>query len=189
MFDSEEKSRQVEFFSDSSTKSHKQKKEKFRLGKVALSLSYENILIFTIALIMLFVACYSLGVEKGRRLVQGVQEPAKAQTIVDTAEVKEKEQAKEEPIKSIPEKRIRIKVAAVEPPHKSRTYIQVASFLTSKNAQREMNRLKDKGYTPFTANWGKYKVVCVGGYQNHDQASRDLKQLRKLYADCILRNR
>ena len=188
MFNSEETGRQIEFFSDASTKSSKQKKEKFRLGKIILSLSYENMLILAIALIMLLVTCYSLGVEKGKQLAQAAQEPAKVQTIVDTAEAKEKEQAKEEPTKSTPEKRVRVKVVNAEEAPRSKAYIQVASFLTNKYAQKESKRLKDKGYAPFTANWGKYKVVCVGGYQSQDEASRDLKQLKQLYADCILRN-
>jgi len=189
MFNSEEKHKQVEFFSDSPSMFKKQKKDKLRLDKIAISLSYENVLIAAIGLIMLLVACYSLGVEKGKHLVQLKQEPIKVEGITDTAEVKEEQRAKEAPEKSAPQKKIRVKVAKTEQTTSQKNpYIQVASFRTDKYAKKEMVRLENKGYKPFTATWGRYKVVCVGGYQNKEEASKDLKQLKQLYADCILHN-
>ena len=88
-----------------------------------------------------------------------------------------------------PKKKTKIVLAQAQRTLKSSPYIQIASFRTDKYAKKEMERLKDKGYQPYALTWGKYRVVCVGGYENKDEAARDLEQLRKLYADCILRNK
>ncbi|NQS99861.1 MAG: SPOR domain-containing protein, partial [Candidatus Omnitrophica bacterium] len=71
----------------------------------------------------------------------------------------------------------------------SSPYIQVASFRTDKYASKEMQRLQSNGYQPFTLKWGKYRVVCVGGYNDPEEAKQALKQLKKVYADCILRKK
>jgi len=78
MFNSEHKDRQVEFFGDSSGESKKPMKDRLRLGKIAISLSYENILILAISLVMLLIVCYSLGVEKGKQMARLKSEPVEA---------------------------------------------------------------------------------------------------------------
>ena len=84
---------------------------------------------------------------------------------------------------------MKIKVAQVWEPPKTPPYIQVASFRTDKYAREELERLKNKGHHPFLTRWGNFRVVCVGGYKNKNEAVTALKQLRKVYADCILRSR
>lgn len=181
MFNPDEQDRQGEFFSELPREPKKPFKKRFNLGRIAISLSYENLILLTIGLIMTLIVCYSLGVEKGRHLA-GLQD----QEIIEA-----QEQIQATPKQMPPEpkkKKMRIKVAEKQ---KSITqdspYIQVASFRTTKFASKEMQQLKIKGYQPFTLTWGKYKVVCVGGYNNKDEANQALTQLKKLYADCILR--
>jgi len=175
------KDRQAEFFSNLSGASGKPKKAKFRLGRAALSLSYENIFLLTIGLIMLLIVCYSLGVERGRHLAQLKDEGIKV----------EKKQAQETPTVDSQEprkKRIRVKVAQIpQAPPKRSAYIQVAAFRTEKYARKEMGRLQNKGYQPYLAQWGRFKVVRVGGYKDKSEASEDLKKLRKIYGDCYVR--
>lgn len=182
MFNTNDRDRQAEFFSDLPDTTKKTKKRGFKLGKVAISLSYENLIILAIGLIMMLIVCYSLGVERGKHLAQ--LEPEGIKEI-------EQERVQKAPPQKSPEpeqKRIRIKVASSKEIAKTFPYIQVASFRTQKHARKEMELLKDRGFWPFTLTWGRYKVVCVGGYKNDGEASRDFKQLRKVYADCILRN-
>lgn len=107
------------------------------------------------------------------------------------------------------EKRIRVKVAQVGLPAQyaprqagvvpvvkvipqaspATHYIQIASFRTDKYARMELERLRTKGYQSFLATKGNFRIVCVGGYGNKADATLALKQLKKTYADCILRNR
>lgn len=181
MFNSNDKDTQAEFFSDLAGMTKKAKKVKFRLEKVAVSLSYEYLMILAIGLIMLLIVCFSLGVERGKHLAQFKTE--------DIKQIKQ-EQVQKAPAQKAPEpeeQRIKIKVASSkETFNKTFPYIQVASFRTQKHAKKEMELLSDRGYRPFALTWGKYKVVCVGGYKNEDEASKDLRQLKNVYADCIL---
>ncbi len=166
MFDSEQnKDHQAEFFADLPTASGKPNKVKFRLSKVALSLSYENIFLLTIGLIMLLIVCYSLGVEKGKRFVQ-----LKSEEIAI-----EQEQAQELP------------AVETEEPKQKKTYIQVASFRSEKYARKEIERLKNKGYQSYLTQWGKFQVVCVGNYQDRKAAAEDLRKLKQIYGDCYVR--
>ncbi|MFC1631783.1 SPOR domain-containing protein [Candidatus Omnitrophota bacterium] len=174
---------QAEFFENFPNSTHKQHKKRFTLGKVNLSCSYENLIIVSIGLIMTLLVCYSLGVEKGKRLAQ-----AKDLLIPEVAEQTKPavEHKTTEPKKVKP----KVKVAqAKEKINQDLPYIQVASFRTDKYAQKEMQRLKEKGFSAYALDWGTYKVVCVGGYDNKNQANLALKQLKTMYADCILRNR
>ena len=182
MFNYEQKDKQVEFFKDISDKSKGSGKNRLRLAKIALSLSYENMIILSIGLIMLLIVCYSLGVERGRQLAQVKGEDMNI----------EQEQAESSPQEVAPkpkEKRMQIKVAQVTEVFKASPYIQVASFRTDKYAIKEMEGLKSKGYQPYLARWGRYTVVCVGGYKDKDEAHQALVDLKKLYADCILRDK
>lgn len=187
MFDLDEQDKQGEFFSDLPKESKKAFKKRFNLGQIAMSLSYENLILLTIGVIMTLLVCYSLGVEKGRHLVKLQDEQIK----------KVQEEEKEEEVQVAPtkksaepkKKKMTIKVAQGLGSPKKLPYIQVASFRTDKFATQEMQQLKNKGYQPFTLSWGKYKVVCVGGYKNKDEADKALTRLKKLYADCILRNK
>ena len=179
MFEANSQDKQGEFFNDLPSLTEKPKKKKFNLGKIAISLSYENLIVLAIGLIMLLIVCYSLGVEKGKSFVQG------------DIERMQQEQAQQPPSREVPEpepRKERTEVASDKQSLKTSPYIQVASFRTDKYAKKEMESLKNKGYRPFVTTWGKFRVVCVGGYKDKDQARKALKQLRKLYADCILHN-
>ncbi len=182
MFDSRpDKDEQGEFFSNYSEMSKKSRKgTNFSLGKVAVSLSYENIIILSIGLVMLLIVCYSLGVEKGRHLVQ-----AKSEDIGLEQEEAQKIPKIESPKPK--EKKMKIEVVQTEDISNILPYIQVASFRTDKYARKEIEQLKNRGYRPFAATRGKYRVVCVGGYKNKDEARKAMKELKEVYTDCILR--
>lgn len=180
MFNLEDKDKQAEFFNDLPELSKKPKQRKSSLGHAALSLSYENLIVFAIGLIMLLIVCYSLGVERGKYLVR-----------IKTEDIEEinQEQAQKAPTTkpSEPqEKRVRVELATAEPALKLFPYIQVASFRTDKYAKKEAEQLENKGYKTYIDTWGKYKVVCVGKYEDYTKAREAFQNLRKDYADCIL---
>lgn len=180
MFNSYDKEDQVEFFGDLSGMAKKPKKKRFILGKIALTLSYENLMILAIGLIMMFIVCYSLGVEKGRQLVKINTE------VIETEQLKIEETPKSKAPQPL-QKRPRVRVAQTQGQPKPPAYIQVATFRTDKYAKKEMRRLKNKGYQSFLVLRGGFREVCVGGYRDKDQAREALQELKKMYADCFLR--
>ena len=201
MFDSEEKERQPELFSDLPAESKRRKRMPFNLGRIAVSLSYENILILTIGLVMLLIVCYSLGVEQGRHLAkvvgkdiqeveiieQGAQAgPAEDKGIKDAEIAEEKEeQAESQQTSPKPlQKKVRVKVAAAP-----KYTIQVATFRTEQSVEKEKQRLEGKGYRPYVISRGQFSEICVGAYQEMNEASGDLQELKKIYGDCYVRNR
>ncbi|MBL7084748.1 MAG: SPOR domain-containing protein [Candidatus Omnitrophica bacterium] len=185
MFSSEHKDKQVEFFNDLPGTSRKPKR-KFNLARIALSLSYENIIIFSIGLIMLLVACYSLGVEKGKHLVRVQSEEINIEAEPKPSFGFSQDDSKTGKPTEPQEKKIKVKVAQKSEDPKKLPYIQVASFRTDKYARKEMQELKNNGYRSFLSKWGNFSVVCVGRYKNRDEARAALKNLKRLYADCIL---
>lgn len=189
MFDSEEKERQSELFSDLPVESKKPRRTPFRLGRVSLSVSYESILIVTIGLVMLLIVCYSLGVEQGKQIAGAKIEDSEIKEVEIIAErqiIKEKEAEKkaEETAPKPPAKKIKVKVAAAP-----KYTIQVATFRTEDSAEKEKQRLKKKGYQPFVISRGRFSEICVGAYQKINEATPDLENLKKIYGDCYVRNR
>ena len=172
--DSKHSMGQAEFFADLSGRSKKTRKTKLNLAKIVVSLSYENVIILSIGLIMLLIAGYCLGVEKGKHRAQFKSEP-----------VKSKPASRPEAEKKMPEaeKKMEAGVAA-----KNYT-IQVATFRNTASVKQELARLNKRGYQPFVVNRGEFSELCVGNYQNKDEAYRDLKKLKKTYADSYLRYR
>lgn len=198
MFREENKDRQAELFENPTGREKEINSRKFTLPKWSPSLSCENSFFIIIVFVMLMIACYSLGVEKGKHLVAlnnninqytnpiGIQEK-KTQTepAVSIIEEPQKEKIK-----------IRLETVQAEKAKpqslskdllRKKPYIQVATFRTDKYAGKEINRLKSKGYRPFILCSGKFRQVCVGGYKDKTDAEKALKNLRRLYADCVLR--
>lgn len=195
MFNSNDKDRQAEFFSDLPDAAKETKKRRFLKGRVAVSLSQENLIFFAIGLIMLLIVSYSWGVERGKKLAQLIplypdgHKRAQESEDIQAArqEQVQKTRTRKSPESEPAKRKIKTKLAQAKNVAKILPYIQIASFRTDKYARREIDQLKNRGYQPFLAQWGKYRVVCVGGYKNKDEATMALKQLKKVYADCILR--
>ncbi|MFH1045983.1 MAG: SPOR domain-containing protein [Candidatus Omnitrophota bacterium] len=211
MFESEHKDKQVEFFNDYTCMSKKPRTSKLALGKIALSLSYENVIIVSIGLIMILIVCYSLGVEKGKYLAKlstdvdviaikaeptPSLESAKTENLIKEvplkSPIKETTKPKDEPLptktaeeKKAPapqEKKVKIKIA-----NKQLYTIQVATFRQSTSVQKETDRLKKIGYSSFPISSNKLTALCIGNYKSKGEASKDLVKLKKLYSDCYVR--
>ena len=194
MFDSNDKDRQAEFFSDLPDTAKETKKRRFLKGRVAVSLSQENLIFFAIGLIMLLIVCYSWGVERGKNLAQAIPfypDGRKRAQESEDIQAARQEQAQKRPTGKSPEpepaeRKIKTKVAFKGA---SRYTIQVATLRKTVSVKQEIERLKDRGYYPFIVGRGKFSEICVGNYKNKNEASVDLEKLRKLYADCFTRNK
>lgn len=178
MFNSSGKDKQAEFFSDLPQPKKKTKKKAFALTRIAISLSYENLIFLTIGSVMILMVSYSLGVERGKSLTQ-----VKIAAVEVEAEEKETKEAPAEKSPEVQKKKIKTEVAS------GKYTIQVATLRRTNSVEQELKRLENRGYAPFVINRGKFSEICVGDYKDKDEAYIDLKRLKSLYVDCYMRNK
>jgi len=185
---------QKELFEEYRTPKDKAKRRQTILPRSfkPLSVSYEQAVFMAIAAIMLMVLVFSLGVERGKRLA-GAAAPKKDapdkqasdKEYKTSAAVKEDVAVAQQDTKRpapLPEKEKK----AV----KSDLFtIQVIAYRSKKSAQRELERLSEKGYKPFIITGGGYYQVCVGEYANKDESKNDFLELKKSYKDSFIRKR
>ena len=145
---------------------------------IPLNVSHEQLIFVTIAVIMLMVLLFSLGVERGKYLASSSLQ--RIETI-KTVEPSEPEIA-EAPVE---EKAVEKRRAATP-----RLFtIQVIAYRSKKSAQKELLKLSKKGFKPFVIVGSGYYQVCVGEYRDQSEFKNDLLELRKVYKDSFIRKR
>lgn len=151
------------------------------------NVTYEQIIFITIAIIMLMVLIFSLGVERGKHL----RIPASTQRVRDVIHKKEvKERIKDTEIEPI-----QTPIQTAVPTEEKRVSdsklftIQVIAYRSKKLAQKELMKLSKKGFKPFIIIGGGYYQICVGEYRNQNEAKKDISDLRKAYKDSFIRKR
>ncbi len=147
------------------------------------TLSYENIIISIIVLIMLIIVSFSLGIERGKKLLD-----SRASLRSDAAVVEAREPALVE-IKKPSLKKAVSDLPAREKEKAQPYIIQVATFKQKALAEKEMSRLRKLNYNPFSLSFGKFHLVFVGNYATGELAKKDLRELRKIYKDCFIKRR
>ena len=70
---------------------------------------------------------------------------------------------------------------------KSRFAVQVVSYRQIKLAQRELQRLQQRGETAFLVSSPGRTMLLVGPFVNKERASAKLASLKRLYQDCFVR--
>lgn len=152
--------------------------------------NYERGILATIAVIIIGIVAFSLGVEKGKQIVSF--NPAKA-----TAPAGVKPQAN--PVKeSRPSKAGIVPQQANSQKEENTKYkelkknlqkytIQLASYSARSNAQKEAETLKKRGLAAIIQPKGKYIALCVGNFPDKETAQSLLPQLKKQYRDCRIR--
>ena len=185
--------------------------EKIRYFKPNITLTFDNIAVLAIALLMLMVLSFSLGVEKGKRLARLSQpmSPSVKPTTVTTPSAKgvEPVHTQTPPVLTKPvnenhpvsvpvttvsttvttEKVVPIVQTALSTREDFYT-VQVASFKQEKYARQEAMSLKQKGYEIFVIPKGQHSIVCVGRFAKKNEAMVMSGKLRKYYKDCVVRN-
>ncbi|MCF7887163.1 MAG: SPOR domain-containing protein [Candidatus Omnitrophica bacterium] len=149
------------------------KKDKNKnLEREGIVIPIDTAILLIVVVILLFIIAFSWGVEKGRRLT--LKDKNSNETIKE-AKAKEKETEKiEEKNKTIETKELLYG-------------IQVASFRKFSSANQEAEKLRKKGYPVKIEEKGKYSVVYAGKFKDAKEAEKDLKKLKKIYKDCVLR--
>jgi len=193
------------------------KKPIFPQQRLTFSFSYEILIIALIGVVLSASILFSLGVERGRSLgfSPAVSSPGAVQTVIETtasgikilpadaaveepAEVKKeaavKPQRKQEvanlPLPETPAAPKKSGVVAASSAATDKPFtIQVASYKTRDLAEKELTRMKNKGYSSDILKKGNYFILCVGSYAKKELANQALPYWERQYKGCIVRKR
>ena len=174
--------------------------------RLHLNISYEQIVFFVIALIMVLVLTFSLGAERGKRLAS--PKAPESPTLAEFEVVAEKPETAATPERIVreieaPETEIELSTPArpevartikpvlpniAEEPSKPYT-IQVATYWSKNSAKKELESLRKKGFDSFIISTGGKYEICVGSYISKATAEKDMEKLKKRYKDRFLRRR
>ena len=193
------KESQIDFLSHVSGKADEPARPRYMAAQISLSL--ENLVIFAIVAIMVVIFSFSIGIERGK----GVALSASAATVVESKDVsvstgQEKVSGKTDvrDAKAVAvvakAKTVVVPVLKIVKADKSTAVptgaytLQIASYKGLKSAQREADKLKQKGFdNVYVLPKGAYTVVCVGNFQNKEDASGIKRQLNNRYQGSVVR--
>ena len=170
-----------------------------------LTLSVENLVVLSILGIMVAVFAYSLGVERGKHLMaKAVAQPSAFATAVavhQTAAVPVMATTSTRPIPVAASVPAGAKPAAVVvapaavvaqkmqiPVSVYKYTIQVASYADQKFAQKEAGDLHKNGFETLIMQKGKYAILCVGKFNQKNEAMSVIAKLKSKYKDCLVRS-
>ncbi|MBI5872911.1 MAG: SPOR domain-containing protein [Candidatus Omnitrophica bacterium] len=174
--------------------------------QVNVVFSHQSVIIIFICAIMLLVASFSLGVEKGKlvaknslpvavekNFVENMAPQAAGMAIAETKSAPVAQGKVVIPVNGISaqtgENTIGTTVAAATatPAPAGGYTIQVASVKSESAAKILAETLTKKGISSFTRSSGKYIVVLAGNFAKMEEGRQSLKELKKSYSDCFLR--
>ncbi|MFH1690951.1 MAG: SPOR domain-containing protein [Candidatus Omnitrophota bacterium] len=163
--------------------------------------SNQSVIVVIICAVLLLIASFSLGVEKGKLITRSGQETIEAAQSKPTAQENSMPFKEPEPkgiiiaentidVKAVTEDKLlaksdleEIKDAAIKPGYT----IQVASLKTDDSAKELSESLKKKGIPSFTKTSGEYIIVLAGNFKTREAAQLQFKQLKKTFNDCFIR--
>lgn len=170
-------------------------------------LTFENLVVVLVFVIVSLVVAFSVGVERGRRAgavvrpavkvastapaaLNPLPHPQISVTPVMPAPLKATGTAQAASVTPFAAPQLTIAPAAdaLEKTVDKRYTIQVASYKLSSDAQREAAALRAKGMDPFVLQKGNYSILCIGRYATSQEAKVGQKKLLKQYKDCIIRS-
>lgn len=199
---------QFEFFTHSSAASPAVSERTLYL-KPKVVLTFDNLIVLSIALLLLMVISFSVGVERGKSIVRvehKVIDLSDKKPVSLTANPDRNSKSLEHPVPAVSAvSSPLVKTAPVPVPaavaqsvpvvsvtenstEQDMYTVQVASFKQEKYAQQEAMALKQKGYKISVLLKGKHSIVCVGKFAQKQEAVAMSGKLRKYYKDCVVRN-
>lgn len=159
--------------------------------------SPQSAVIICLCLLMSLVASFTLGVEKGKRIVKNsLVSPTSTASIAEKnpIEISSKPTvatpsavAQDPATQNMPAP---ILLAKRTTPVKNASggyAIQVASVATENSAKSLAEKLTKKGWPSTTRPSGKYIIVLAGNFARQDEAKSGLRELKKTYTDCFIR--
>lgn len=153
-----------------------------------LRVAYEDLIFGVMALTLVVLGGFCLGVERGKDLTMGT-----SLSLVQKPKVAPQRMAAPEPIQTpavltVPAASPPLKGSAQVPSEVVAPYaIQLASYVDSRSAQAEVQRLRRQGYKAQVIKQGKYYELRVSGYRSRSDASVSLAALKKTYRDGFVK--
>jgi len=186
------KESQIDFLSHVGGKAEEPARPRYMAAQMSLSL--ENLVIFAIVAIMVVIFSFSLGIERGKGVASTATQAPVSDDKADVTEVSGSGKADTQKIKAVTSV-AKVKPVAPAPavanakPAVTGAYtLQVASYKGIKSAQREAEKLKQKGFdNVYVLPKGTYTIVCVGNFQNKEDASDVKRQLNNRYQGSVVR--
>lgn len=160
------------------------------LEKTFITLRLDQAIGLALVLLVIYVLTFSWGVEKGKRSSHENQAASAAVAEVLSTEVQPAVVASVVKIPSgvmldeaVP-KEVPITVAELPKPAEKvlkpdgKFTIQHVTYITQSAADREIQKLAQRGYSSFVIPSGKHLQVCIAAFPSRQDASLLLKQLR-----------
>jgi len=167
-----------------------------------VSIPLDTLVLSSVALVLLLVLFFSLGVEKGKRnafialerdkdtapqlQTSELQVPLRRSATVGAVSA--------QPVAAVPiepAKPTLVAVPVVATPEETfsagKYSVQIASFQRESAANDEARRLQRKGFSVTVLKKGKFSVVCVGAFDEYKEAQKQCETLKKTYKDCFIR--
>ncbi len=168
-------------------------------SSVNVVLSTQSIVILFICVLMLLIASFTLGVEKGKLITAkttvAVKEQASPAAPEKVALPATGEKSNIAENTAVEPQKIQIAAAttsATEPVKETQTptggyAIQVASLKNEGAAKSLSETLAKKGFTASVRPSGNYLIVLAGNYSSREEAQGKIKELKKTYSDCFVK--
>ncbi len=177
-----------------------------RLFLANLTLTIENLVVLSILGIMLAVFAYSLGVERGKHVMTAqLMDKVPAKPLVAQAPVVQTQSAA---VVKIPVQQPQATVASVAGSARTlqpqsavvveqktltadpafKYTVQVASYADKKFARKAALDLDKKGFKTIVMQKGKYAILCVGKFNQKNEAKVIIAKLKPQYKDCLVRS-
>lgn len=161
-----------------------------------LRLAYEDLLFCALALLLVVLGGFCLGVERGKQLVPqpalvGIQGMATA-----GEEAPSRASARKRPPPVIPVGVTPVPVAGANgsgttvlgPAARAGPYVlQLASYTAERVAQEEVRRLGKQGVQAQVIRQGRYFELRAIGFRSREEAKEALTGLRRIYRDAFLK--
>lgn len=143
-------------------------------------LGYEKIILLTIGFAITAIVSFCLGVQRGKETLI-----AKLNTRFEVAKIEARPQQQLTQTPVLTQAFGKQKVPQLAIP--GNYTIQIASYQTREEAQKELSNLRKKSLAPLVFSKGKFIIICVGNFSSKEKAIPLLTELKKQYKDCYLR--
>lgn len=164
---------------------------------VQLKVAYEDMVLGSLSVLLVLLAGFCLGVERGKRLnLPEVSEPASVgiatagEGTIPNKVLSGAASAPAKPLPTIPAS-VPQKLSGSEtgssPDLKGSFSIQLASYVGQESAQVEAERLRRRGITVQVVHQGKYYELRAVGFRSWSEAKASLGSLKKVYPDAFIK--
>jgi len=175
---------QLELFSESGIEAVE--KRSLQASLLHFIKTYEKVIFVLIGLLVTAITAFSLGVEKGKRLLP-VPEPQATQPVAKRIPLPVQPAAaplnkKINPLPPLENAQLENSLIAPQG-----FTIQIASYQTKSYALKEAQALRKNGFLPSVLTKGKFAVLCVGNFSNKKSAEMMLAKFKKQYQGCFIR--